>query len=84
MFYVNEKPEGKFLNTETIKLYVLYLSSVRDGRVSALKKAHNYALTCLDKFAVLVYDIHPLRKRKGTKKRGIECAVLVVFVSPGK
>ena len=84
MIYLNDEPDGKFLYTETIKLYVLYLSSVRDGRVSALKKAHNYALTCLDKLPVSVYDIHPLRKRMGTKKRGIECAVLVVCVTPGK
>ena len=59
MIYLNDEPDGKFLYTETIKLYVLYLSSVRDGRVSALKKAHNYALTCLDKLPVSVYDIHP-------------------------
>ena len=27
MFYVNDEPKGKFLNTETIKLYGTVLSS---------------------------------------------------------
>ena len=44
MFYVNDEPEGKFLYTETIKLYCIVLYGFLKGKLLYTEKIKLYCI----------------------------------------